>query len=186
MDVRCERCKTEYEFDDARITHEGVTVKCTQCGYLFRVKKSADAPIPPPADAEAGDDRQWMIRRADGQVMRFKELTTLQRWIVERKVTREDEISRTGSVWKRLGGIAELASFFQVVENAQALGPSAPNSPAAQLQGSMAGLFEPGARPAEGGTAPLSPRAAAARQPTPAYGVAPQPMTGVPGPGATP
>src|SRR5689334_20425700 len=25
MDVRCERCKTEYEFDDARITEAGVT-----------------------------------------------------------------------------------------------------------------------------------------------------------------
>ena len=32
MDVRCERCKTDYEFDDARITEAGVTVKCTTCG----------------------------------------------------------------------------------------------------------------------------------------------------------
>ncbi|MEO1172799.1 MAG: tetratricopeptide repeat protein, partial [Myxococcota bacterium] len=45
-------------------------------------------------------------------------LTTLQRWIVERKVSRDDEISRTGQKWERLGNIAELATFFQVVEQA--------------------------------------------------------------------
>ena len=41
MDVRCERCKTEYEFDDARITEAGVTVRCTTCQHVFMVKKKA-------------------------------------------------------------------------------------------------------------------------------------------------
>jgi tetratricopeptide (TPR) repeat protein len=59
-----------------------------------------------------------MIRQASGSVFKFKELTTLQRWIVERRVTRDDEISKTGETWKRLGDILELASFFQVAEQA--------------------------------------------------------------------
>jgi hypothetical protein len=57
-----------------------------------------------------------MVRQPSGNVLTFKELTTLQKWIVERKVSREDEISKSGETWKRLGSIAELASFFQAVD----------------------------------------------------------------------
>ena len=39
MDVGCPKCQTEYELDDARVTEDGVTVKCTTCGHVFRVKK---------------------------------------------------------------------------------------------------------------------------------------------------
>ncbi|MCC6806480.1 MAG: zinc-ribbon domain-containing protein [Deltaproteobacteria bacterium] len=111
MDVRCDKCSSEYELDDTRVTPQGVSVKCTSCGHVFRVSKAAPATRQP----TTGD---WMIRQASGQVFKFKELTTLQRWIVERRVTRDDEISKTGDTWKRLGDILELASFFQVAEQA--------------------------------------------------------------------
>ena len=39
MDVRCEKCMTVYEFDDSQVGENGVTVKCTTCGHVFRVKK---------------------------------------------------------------------------------------------------------------------------------------------------
>src|SRR5438874_1327372 len=39
MDVRCEKCMTVYEFDDSQVGENGVTVKCTQCGNLFKVKR---------------------------------------------------------------------------------------------------------------------------------------------------
>jgi hypothetical protein len=52
-------------------------------------------------------------------MVQFKELTTLQKWIVERKVGRNDEISLTGETWKRLGDIPELATFFEIVEQAK-------------------------------------------------------------------
>src|SRR5205807_5800758 len=39
MDVRCEKCMTVYEFDDSKVGDQGVTVKCTQCGNLFKVKR---------------------------------------------------------------------------------------------------------------------------------------------------
>lgn len=136
MDVRCEKCKTEYEFDDARITEAGVTVKCTTCGYVFKVKKKAlfvTVPVKPDDAAGASPltqaaspstegkekPKEWKVRQVTGNVFNFKELTTLQKWIVERKVTREDEISLTGETWKKLGQIAELSPFFQVVDAAQ-------------------------------------------------------------------
>ena len=181
MDVRCEKCLTVYELDDVKVGDGGLTVKCQECGHLFKVRRRPDtaemvarAPLPttrgdapgadpaatppdafssgeitqnegpPPvsskrvtddtaaasivgrsrarAAGEPREERGWMLRSAaTAEVLRFRELTTLQQWIVERKVTREDEISRGGDNWKKLGGIAELASFFHVVEQAEAV-----------------------------------------------------------------
>src|SRR5512147_2432796 len=39
MDVRCERCRAQYVFDDDQVTPAGLTVQCTNCGHLFKVKK---------------------------------------------------------------------------------------------------------------------------------------------------
>jgi predicted Zn finger-like uncharacterized protein len=181
MDVRCEKCLTIYELDDARVGDAGLTVKCQECGNLFKVRRRTgtaelvlnvpgvagvpaaptaagaadpgggdtvrEIEVPPQAgegfaasavDEDAGEtqnvitvarraparpeERGWMLRSASsGEVVRFRELTTLQQWIVERKVTRLDQISRGGESWKELGGIAELASFFHVVEQAEAV-----------------------------------------------------------------
>jgi predicted Zn finger-like uncharacterized protein len=134
MDVSCEKCHTEYELDDTRVPETGVPVKCTTCGHVFNVKKAVALSTPmnshPPLESPTlgstthsaptpGDRREWKIRQASGKIFSFRELTNLQRWIVERKVARDDEISLTGETWKRLGHIVELASFFQVVDEAQ-------------------------------------------------------------------
>ena len=138
MDVSCPRCKTEYEFDDARVPDSGVTVKCTSCNHVFRVRKKSaptmttsmpalvapppkvsDETIPHRSPQAAQAPREWKVRQPSGNIFSFKELTTLQKWIVERKVSRDDEISLTGEAWKRLGNIAELASFFQIVDDAK-------------------------------------------------------------------
>jgi predicted Zn finger-like uncharacterized protein len=185
MDVRCEKCLTVYELDDAKVGDAGLTVKCQDCGNLFKVRRRSDTaemvvrdgdddstdpaeaitdPVAmalttpvhggpanalpandghtrrlampdPPARTE---DRMWMLRSAKtAEVSRFRELTTLQQWIVERKVTRDDEISRGGESWKPLGGIAELASFFHVVDQAEALAHPGPAQPLADLATEM-------------------------------------------------
>jgi len=114
MDVSCPRCQTEYDFDEARIPDDGITVKCTQCGHVFRVNRRTAAELPPAPVA-----REWKIRRrSTGTTSSCRELTSLQQWIVEGKVVRDDEISLTGDTWKRLGDIPELSSFFQVVDDA--------------------------------------------------------------------
>jgi predicted Zn finger-like uncharacterized protein len=178
MDVRCEKCLTIYEFDEAQVGPAGVTVKCTQCGNLFKVKRRDTAeiqlgqvaqrspayvppapayippsttprpaatppnrsthtgipvlPLPPiaPPQSPPVDDKLWMVRlKSNGDVYRFREMTTLQQWIVERKVARRDEISKTGDTWKALGSITELEPFFQVVEQAQSPAPAPPAQP---------------------------------------------------------
>lgn len=126
MDVRCPRCQSEYELDDARVSDEGVTVKCSECQHVFRVKKKSlvmtlpvreDLALAQPLPGTA-PPREWKVRQPNGNTYLCRELTTLQKWIIENKVGRDDEISLTGETWKRLGDIPELASFFQVVEDA--------------------------------------------------------------------
>ncbi|RMG15154.1 MAG: hypothetical protein D6729_12755, partial [Deltaproteobacteria bacterium] len=134
MDVRCEECGTIYDFDESQLTEAGVTVRCTECDHVFRVRRRAIAytePVRPPQPP--GSDKPWQIRTTAGDIYTFKDLTTLQKWIVERKVGRDDEISRSGETWKRLGNIAELATFFQVVDqaNAAAMAGTVASQPAA-------------------------------------------------------
>jgi predicted Zn finger-like uncharacterized protein len=142
MDITCPQCKTEYEFEDSKVTEAGVTVKCTSCDFMFKVRRKAvletEPVLPPPlppsgpsSEQVPAGNRVWMIRTASGQVYNFKELTTLQQWIVECKVSRDDHISRSGETWKRLGDIVELASFFQVVDAAMSAGAMAPRASAA-------------------------------------------------------
>ena len=63
MDVRCEKCQTEYELDEARLKPGGVTVKCTNCGHMFKIRKrsptnvgapvvSAEPPRPRPVSSK--------------------------------------------------------------------------------------------------------------------------------------
>src|SRR5262245_37065323 len=116
MDVHCERCQTEYELEDSSVSDAGTQVQCSACGYMFLVRRPGPGAIPaqsqprstsagmgpppgpPPApDAEGPPPAaEWLLETSEGQVHRFRNLTSLQKWIIERKITRNDKISRTG------------------------------------------------------------------------------------------
>src|SRR5882757_10113593 len=55
MDVRCEKCQTEYELDESRLKPGGVTVKCTNCGHMFKIRKRTPTNVGLPA---VSDQRQ--------------------------------------------------------------------------------------------------------------------------------
>lgn len=133
MDVRCEKCQTEYELDESKLKPGGVTVKCTTCGHMFKVRRrrqtsvSSPAPAPskPPTPGIApqgvaeDDTLTWLVRLEDGEIKTCRELSTLHKWIVSGQVTRDCQISRTGKKWKPLGQIGELASFFLIADEAR-------------------------------------------------------------------
>src|SRR5438132_8426715 len=111
MDVRCERCSTEYELDDATLTPEGVTVKCSNCGSIFKVLRRKDGAAV--EEARAPEGQLFLVRNPrSGESYRFRDLTVLQQWIVERRVNREYELGGPGEVWRPLGTITELLPFF--------------------------------------------------------------------------
>jgi predicted Zn finger-like uncharacterized protein len=104
MDVQCERCKTEYEFDDALVSGRGTTVRCTNCGHQFKVRR---------ADRGDSEEDLWIVTRADGRQVSFATLRELQRAILAKQVSRGDTLQRRGSPPRQLGSIAELEPFFQ-------------------------------------------------------------------------
>lgn len=103
MDVRCNRCGTEYEFDDALISERGTTVKCTNCGLQFKIYPSH----------HSGGPERWIVRTAQGRELVFTSLRELQRGIADRKVGPSDMLTRGQKPPRPLSSIAELEPFFQ-------------------------------------------------------------------------
>jgi predicted Zn finger-like uncharacterized protein len=122
MNVTCERCNTEYDFDDTLVSGRGTTVKCTNCGHLFKVRKKSADPAAPP--------EKWVVRTVDGRELQFNALRELQAAITARTIGREDVLSRGGSRPRRLGAITELEPFFTTVSGGAApAGPHMTTSP---------------------------------------------------------
>ncbi len=116
MNVSCEKCGTDYDLDENRIGESGLTVKCTHCGHIFQVQGEDEDPF---SDGPLGSMEietpklgAWRVRRRSGEELSFDDFATLRQWIVERRVGREDQISKTGDNWKPIGSIIELASLF--------------------------------------------------------------------------
>src|SRR5262249_10306246 len=116
-------CQTEYELDDDSVTDAGASVQCTTCGHTFVVSRAGTTAIgmgtPNPAlDFTSPSAPDWSLATEDGKTHRFRDLTTLQKWIVERRVTRGDQVCQRGGSWRRLGDVQELRPFFEGVEQA--------------------------------------------------------------------
>ena len=105
MDVQCERCKTEYEFDDALVSGRGTTVRCTNCGHQFKVRRASSSELP------GGDE--WVVQAGNGAQLTFVTLRELQRAILAKQVVRGDLLRRGGDPPRPLGTIAELEPFFE-------------------------------------------------------------------------
>jgi tetratricopeptide repeat protein len=59
-----------------------------------------------------------MLTTEEGKTHRFRDSQTLQKWVVERRVTRADRVCPPGGAWRRLGDVDELRPFFDVVAQA--------------------------------------------------------------------
>src|SRR4051794_31800700 len=121
MDVRCEKCLTVYEFDDAQVTSQGVTVKCTQCGNLFKVKKRETgeyaAAKATPRPVYVPPQPQLQIRVAlTGEIFKSYDFETIAAGVRQRKITADDQLSRDGSMWQPLGAVPELQAVFGELE----------------------------------------------------------------------
>jgi len=140
MDVKCNRCGTDYEFEETLVSARGTTVKCTTCGHLFKVFRGGN-----PEQTPADDSRPWLVRKRNGTVEPLVSLGDLTRMIGRQEITPDDEISRSGQAWKKLGEIAELQSFFANPMRAQAAQSATP----------ALGLESPSTRPPRNSDTPL-------------------------------
>ncbi len=110
MDVRCPQCSTLYEIADDQVKTAIVTLKCSQCQHVFRFESKASV--------VQENQRRWMVRSSKtGDILYLNSFEVLHQWIMERKVKKTDEISRTGNKWVKLEEIGEFMPVFLVVES---------------------------------------------------------------------
>jgi hypothetical protein len=80
---------------------------------------------PPPEEAAKGsatpkpEVSEWVIETTHGRMLQAPDVGTLHRWIIERRVTRDDRISKDGHSWQRVGDVAEFMPFFDIVDSAE-------------------------------------------------------------------
>ncbi|HTQ04550.1 MAG TPA: zinc-ribbon domain-containing protein [Polyangiaceae bacterium] len=103
MDVRCNRCSTDYEFDDALISDRGTTVQCTNCGYQFKIY---------PERKQVTSPERWVVHTMSGKELVYTSLRDLQRAIGAHQVGPKDLLSRGNQPSRPLGSIPELEPFF--------------------------------------------------------------------------
>ncbi len=143
MDVRCPQCDATYELDESQMPKDSARVKCSSCGHVFRIFKqgeSLDATIaveeqqpsfaslheqeaaqessPPPTSPSAAHDAPIMVRSENGVLLQIPDQATLQRMIVQRKLSPIDELSYNNEAWHRLGTLEDLQPFFQLLMQA--------------------------------------------------------------------
>lgn len=119
MDVRCNRCSTDYEFDDALISDRGTTVQCTNCGYQFKIY---------PERSQAAPPERWVVHTMNGRELVYTSLRDLQRAIGDRQVGPKDLLSRGNQPSRPLGSIPELEPFFTSASGAPRGMQSAPRT----------------------------------------------------------
>ena len=120
MDVICERCKAEYEFDEALLGEKGTTVKCSSCGLVFRVM---------PANRAAGRSQLKLRYAKNGTVEALGSLRELQQRIRAGEVGIDDELGRDGFPFRPLREVPELKNFFSAgAEEKATLPPRAPGT----------------------------------------------------------
>lgn len=130
MLIVCDNCGAEYEIDveeDALSTlpGRGLRFRCSACGHTFSIGEDAAQSGSSSLSGEFGDPPDAddtpppMLLKQEGKVYQVDDIATLQRWIVERRVLREDLISLGGLKWEPVGVRRELQVFFHLVEHSE-------------------------------------------------------------------
>jgi predicted Zn finger-like uncharacterized protein len=103
MDVKCEQCGAEYEFDESLLGDKGTTVKCAACHHVFRV-------LPRSKDEPRASLKLRYVRT--GRVETLGSLRDLQVRIRNGEASVDDQLGRDGFPFRRLGDVPELRNFF--------------------------------------------------------------------------
>ncbi|MFM7200480.1 MAG: tetratricopeptide repeat protein [Myxococcota bacterium] len=140
--IVCEKCNTMYRYDASKIPAGGRKVRCSTCGHIFLAMPRTAGAAQPSAPREANDEdeselqleeddnaskkpsaepkkeekKKRILLRQDGTRYAVADTATLQRWIVERRISREAELSMDGEVWDKISERMDLAPFFSIVE----------------------------------------------------------------------
>lgn len=126
MRIVCSKCNTEYDIELPRSAVEGkhrsLKFRCSSCGFIFTTHLDAARAAAPEEDAAKGKKAtapaKGILLKQEGKIYNVRDLATLQRWVVERRVLRDDMVSFGGAVWEKVAARPELESFFELVDKA--------------------------------------------------------------------
>ena len=102
MIVRCSKCSTEFDLNPQQVGPEGVTLRCSVCEHMFHAEPNPDAGVHQP----------WQLCNSENHLFTLPDLATVIQWIEDGQLRPDDQISRTGSHWLRLGEFPELSAVF--------------------------------------------------------------------------
>ena len=102
----------------------GIEMVSTTLADVTTAKPVPPRPVTPPTPVPAGptppENANSVFLKQDGKVYLVRDWATLQRWIMEHRVGRDDMVSEGGVNWDRVGGRPELGSFFAAMEKIEA------------------------------------------------------------------
>ena len=121
MEVRCDHCQSAWKLEGAASLGSRTSVKCRDCGHIIVLVPKSPSPDQAPSRpaTPTPDAAEWLVETTHGRSLRSPDLATLHRWIIERRVTRKDRISRDGQAWQRVGDVPDLVPFFDIVDSAE-------------------------------------------------------------------
>jgi len=117
--ITCPNCRSEYAFDRDRVSGNGTKVKCSACAHVFTVFRPDRGPesiddVRRLRDT-SGSHGPGLFFRQEGKTYPVRDLSTLQRWIIEKRVLATDEVSADGETWESVVRVAELRPFFDLI-----------------------------------------------------------------------
>ena len=123
MRLRCERCGRRTTVRPASLTPIGsldtMTDRAPDDPTMESAHNTLESFAPPPLVARpAAASPNNLFLRQEGLIYAVQDQAGLQRWIVERRVLRTDEVSTDGTHWQVVGDRADLMVFFDLVDTA--------------------------------------------------------------------
>ncbi len=131
MDIVCPRCLARHQVEPPAADRQRarpLRFRCSECGNTFPLGGESAAPPPPstltieppsrlvPEPRPMGVAEPVEMLRVGGEVYGVPDTATLQRWILEQRVSPLDMVSQHGMPWSAIGDRAEFAMFFRAAE----------------------------------------------------------------------
>jgi predicted Zn finger-like uncharacterized protein len=120
--IRCTKCSTEFALDPSQVGPEGVTLRCSVCSHMFHAEPDPDvAPAP------------WKVATVEKHLSTQPDLRRLLEQVEDGRLRPEDQISRTGQTWIKLGELPEFSSLFIGAEGLPRVFRAVESAPVADL-----------------------------------------------------
>ena len=125
MQICCPKCQAEYELDPPAAPFardQDLVFRCSACGTSIPLRSAteggelgeADEPDTDVLEAPKATPSPQFVLKQEGNSYHVKDEAMLQRWIAERRVWPDDEISVEGAPWTRVGSIEKYSVFFKL------------------------------------------------------------------------